>query len=63
MHEVLVNRFVELAQEKVCLYMAIAVRAVMIRHNHIAISRTPDQGPISSIKLVRYILNCAYVVF
>ena len=23
----------------------------------------PDQGPISSIKFVRYILNCAYVVF
>ena len=22
-----------------------------------------DQGPISSIKFVRYILNCAYVVF
>ena len=27
------------------------------------ISATEDLGPISSIKFVRYILNCAYVVF
>ena len=25
--------------------------------------RMQNQGPISSIKFVRYILNCAYVVF
>ena len=37
----------------------------MVRQNSVHCPKEIDwnQGPISSIKFARYILNCAYVVF